>query len=165
MVKSVLYTCRDVTRPPVDGEEFAIVGVHVTTASPASLTTMGKQVLTHLAVQYLGTDKSPLYLLHWFPRENQVDLSFGDVGSERQVKELLAGAESTGITGFLQACAASFDARTLDGTLQCSVADLEFDSCAELEAGHHTVALGLNVTMDVSKQAELNTFLNLCKRQ
>jgi hypothetical protein len=165
MVKSVLYTCRDVTRDPAEGEHFSIVGVHVSTASHASMTTGAKQILTHLAVQYLGTETSPLYLLHWYPREHQVDLSFGDVGSERQVGELLSSAETGGIMGFLRSCAASFGERTLDGTLQCSVADIEYDSIAELEEGKHTVALGLNVTMDVTKQQELNTFLSLCKRQ
>lgn len=165
MVKSVLYTCRDVTREPAEGEHFFIVGVHVSTASHASMTTGAKQMLTHLAVQYLGTETSPFYLLHWYPREHQVDLSFGDVGSERQVNQLLSSAENHGITEFLRSCASSFAERTMDGTLQCSVADLEYDSVAALEEGKHTVALGLNVTMDVTKQEELNTFLSLCKRQ
>jgi hypothetical protein len=165
MVKSVIYTCKDVTREVVDEEEdITIVGVHVCTAPYSTLTTQAKHVLTHLAVQYLGTEKAPLYLLHWFPQEHKVDLSFGEVGSERQVAELRSTVESASLPPFLRACASSFAARTSDTALTCSVADLEYESIACLEQGEHTVALGAGVVMDVSKQTELTSFLRICER-
>lgn len=165
MVKSVFYTCRDVTREPGEGEELTIVGVHVCTSDYASFSMNAKQMLTHLAVQYLGTETAPLYLLHWFPAESKLDLTFGDVGTPAQVEALGEIAATQGAAPFLKACGASFEDRCVDSTLQCSIADIEYESMDALVEGKHTVALGINVTVDRTKQMELNSLLSLCARQ
>lgn len=155
---SILYATRDVVLAPPEGIEYYVSVIHV---SDETLSRKGIEQITQLAAQYLGTDTSPLYVLHVFPNQNRLDLSFGATEDDNLTRLV----EQQGVAPLLQATAASFQARTSDNVLTCNCANLAFESQSALEDGVHDVALGNAVHVDFQfpVHAPLKAFLSMCQ--
>lgn len=175
MVHAILYATKDVLTPARHDGGYYVVVVNV---CDESCSQKGIQQITQLAAQYLGTDTSPLYVLHVFPKDNRLDVSFAAEDDE-QFETDAANSDPTyhcplhhliereGIAPLLRAAAASFQARTSSDVLTCNCANLAFESQPALEDGIHEVALGNAVHVDFTLpvHAPLKAFLTMCQSQ
>lgn len=148
---SKLYAVKDTSLLPQ--QDFAICVVHV--APECQTSDSYTQAITQLASLYCGADDVPLYVLHIFPDQQKLDISFANTPLAHALVERI---EQDGIAPVLRACGQAFTEQP-----QCNLAYLYYDSVADMERGTHTVVLGHNMKLPlpVDEHTHLYVLLRL----
>lgn len=149
---SRLYAVKDTSLLPQ--LDFAVCVVHV--APECEMTDAYTQAITQLASLYCGADDVPLYVLHVFPDQQKLDISFSDTPLAHALVERI---EQDGIAPLLRACKQAFTKQP-----QCNLAYLYYDSVADMEEGKQTVVLGHNIQLPLTLQehTHLYALLKIC---